>query len=423
MEVLDKWGKLLAPEDGFDPSGAWQIGLLLVLLLACAKLFKSRKSAAEFDTYSPRLWLSWNRSYVIFWVISSAVYVLLGPILGIDTDILRFFCYLGAAWIGIGLISALLREKFWAESVAFVAYLVTGIFGLALVEDSIRLLEGMSFSIGSVTISAWGILAGIIAFAFTLWVGLAVSRIIEGRVKSVPKLSPSLKVLIAKIVRIISIFIAAIIAVSSMGVDLSALTVLGGAIGIGLGFGLQKVVSNFVSGIILLLDNSVKPGDVIEIEGTYGWINNLRARYASVITRDGTEHLIPNEDLITQKVINWSYTDNLVRQRIPIGVSYGADPHKCIEIVLEAANSVERVLSDPGPVCLLTGFGDSSVDLELRVWIADPANGVGNVKSAVLLKVWDSFKANGVEIPFPQRDLHIRSSSVDFVERGRPDPA
>lgn len=422
MEVLDKWGKLLAPEDGFKPSGAWQIAILLVLLLACARVFKSRKAANDFDTYSPRLWLTWNRSYVIFWIISSALYLLLGPIIGLKTDILRFFSLLGAAWIGIGLASALLREKFWAESVALVAYLVTGIFGLALVEDSIRLLEGMSFSVGSVTISAWGILAGIIAFAFTLWIGLAVSRIIEGRVKTIPKLSASLKVLIAKIVRIVSIFIATVIAVSSMGVDLSALTVLGGAVGLGLGFGLQKVVSNFVSGIILLLDNSVKPGDVIEIDGTYGWINNLRARYASVITRDGTEHLIPNEDLITQRVINWSFTDNLVRHKVPIGVSYKEDPHECIRLVLEATNSIERVLENPAPVCLLTGFGDSSVNLELRFWISDPANGVGNIKSVVLLKVWDTFKANGIEIPFPQRDLHIRSTEVIPVSRANPDP-
>lgn len=422
MEFLDKWGQLLAPKDGFEPSGAWQIALLLVLLLGCAKLFKSRRSADEFDTYSPRLWLTWNRSYVIFWVISSFLYLILGPLAGLSTEILRFFFYLGAAWIAIGLLSALLREKFWAESVALVTYLVTGIFGLALVEDSIRLLVEMSFSVGSFEVSAWGILAGIIAFAFTLWVGLAISRIIEGRVKTIPKISASLKVLIAKIVRIVSIFIATIIAVSSMGVDLSALTVLGGAVGLGLGFGLQKVVSNFVSGIILLLDNSVKPGDVIEIDDTYGWINNLRARYASVITRDGTEHLIPNEDLITQRVINWSFTDNLVRHKIPIGVSYKEDPHECIRLVLEATNSIDRVLSNPSPVCLLVGFGDSSVDLELRFWISDPSNGVGNIKSVVLLKVWDTFKENGIEIPFPQRDLHIRSTEVIPVSRANPDP-
>ena len=187
---------------------------------------------------------------------------------------------------------------------------------------------------------------------------------------------------------------------------------LGGAIGLGLGFGLQKVVSNFISGILLLVDNSIKPGDVIEIDGTYGWINNLRARYASVITRDGTEHLIPNEDLITQRVINWTFTNNLVRMKVPIGVSYDSDPHQCLELVIAAAQSVDRVLLEPTPVCHVLGFGDSSIDLELRFWISDPTNGVANVKSQVLLNIWDTFKENNIEIPYPQSDLHIRSSDI-----------
>ena len=306
--------------------------------------------------------------------------------------------------------TSLLKERFWAQSVAAVAYLITGLFGLNLVDDSIQLLDGMQFNLGSLEISAWKILAGIIAFALTLWIGMAIARIAETQIQLIPRLSATLKVLIAKIVRIVLITVAVITAIGSIGIDLSAFAFLGGAIGIGLGFGLQKVVSNFVSGIILLLDNSIKPGDVIEIEGTYGWINNLRARYASVITRDGTEHLIPNEDLITQRVINWSFTDNLVRVRVKVGVSYGSDPHQCIKLILEAANSVERILKDPAPRCLLDGFGDSSIDLELRIWISDPSNGVGGVRSEVLLKIWDIFKANNIEIPFPQRDVHIRSS-------------
>ena len=169
------------------------------------------------------------------------------------------------------------------------------------------------------------------------------------------------------------------------------------------------MVSNLLSGFILLTDRSIKPGDVIEIEGTYGWINNLRARYVSVITRDGTEHLIPNEDLITQRVINWSHTNDLVRLKMPIGISYKSDVHKAIELVVNTAKTVNRVLADPAPICHLIGFGDSSVNLELRIWINDPVNGVVNVKSQVLLKVWDAFHEDGIQIPYPQRDLHIKS--------------
>ena len=420
MDYSERWSQWLLPENGFHLADSWQVLIVLVLLLLSAHFIGRGRKEIEVTRYSPRLWLVWNRSFLAFSGANLALFLFLDPLLGIPADILRFFLYLSGAWILIGLCSAFLREKFWAESFALAAYLITGLFGLALVGDSVRLLEKMSLTIGGVTISAWGVLAGILAFAMTLWISLAISRIVEVRIEKVPHLSGSLKVLIAKIVRIVSIVIALMIAVSSMGVDLSALTVLGGAIGLGLGFGLQKVVSNFISGIILLTDNSIKPGDVIEIDETYGWVNNLRARYASVITRDGTEHLIPNEDLITQRVINWSFTNNLVRQKIPIGVSYDSDPHQCIELVIGAARSVERVLEDPAPICQLKGFGDSSVDLELRIWIADPANGVGNVKSAVLLNIWDSFKANGVEIPFPQRDLHIRSSECIPVSQTPP---
>ncbi len=422
MEFMENWGDLLAPEGGFKIGDLWQVLIVLLLLSLYRRLFGKKNRPEERDNFTPKLWLQTNSAFVAQWLTLLPVYLLLSLIIGIDTPILRFFTYLGATWIAIGLLTSLLRERFWAQSVAAIAYLLTGLFGLDLVKDSITLLDEMHFTMGDLTISAWKILAGIIAFALTLWVGLAVARIAETQIERIPRLSGSLKVLISKIVRIILITVAVVTAIGSIGIDLSAFAFLGGAIGIGLGFGLQKVVSNFVSGIILLMDNSIKPGDVIEIDGTYGWINNLRARYASVITRDGTEHLIPNEDLITQRVINWSFTDNLVRVRVPIGVSYNADPHQCIQLVLDAAQGTSRVLNSPPPACQLLGFGDSSVDLELRMWIADPSNGVGSVRSEVLLKVWDLFKEHNIEIPFPQRDLHIRSSDIDVVQRTNPDP-
>lgn len=421
MDFLKEWGQLLVPEGGFVMSDLWQVLVLSVLLLISSRLF-ARKVPAMPDRLTPLFWLRQNLSFIVFWVCVSLGY-LIAPQLGHELPVFRFFSLLGGSWLLIGLLTSLLREPFWARSVAAVCYLTTGLFGLDLVEDSVQLLDGLRFNFGSFSVTAWGVLAGIIAFVLTLWVSLAGARIAEGRIHSIPNLSPSLKVLLSKFIRIAFIVVASIVAISSMGVDLSSLTVLGGAVGIGLGFGLQKVVSNLVSGMILLMDNSVKPGDVIEIDGTYGWINNLRARYASVITRDGTEHLIPNEDLITQKVINWSFTDNLVRIKVAVGVSYSADPHQCIQLVLDAAASVERVLKHPAPTCPIRGFGDSSVDMELRFWISDPAAGVANVQSEVLLKIWDSFKANKIEIPFPQRDLHIRSSEVISVQRDHPDPA
>jgi small-conductance mechanosensitive channel len=226
-------------------------------------------------------------------------------------------------------------------------------------------------------------------------------------------------VLFAKLSKLLLIAVAVLAALQSLGVNLTALTVFSGAVGLGLGFGLQKAVSNLVSGIILLLDRSIKPGDVIALGSTYGWIQSLGARYVAVVTRDGTEHLIPNEELITRSVENWSHSNNLVRLKLPIGIAYGADVRQAIGLVVDAAREVGRVLPAPEPNCLLKNFGASSVDLELRFWINDPHNGLSNVKSEILLGVWDRFREGGIELPFAQRDLHLRSAAALHVVMDR----
>jgi small-conductance mechanosensitive channel len=421
MDILNTWGALLLPSGRFAVEAAWQLAVVLSILILASKLLRKGVAPENNDKTSPRLWLIRNSGFLLTWIILVGITIVFS-LSGWNDLFFQFFAFLGGLWIAIGLVCSLIGERFWARSAAFVLYVISLLNAIGYSVGSMEAIQSIEFKIGTLSFSAWGVATGILAFALTLWISLGIARIFEVQIQGLKRLNPSLRVLIVKIIRIAFIVAATMIALSSMGIDLSSLTVLGGAVGLGLGFGLQKVVSNFVSGIILLLDNSIKPGDVIEIDGSYGWINNLRARYASVITRDGTEHLIPNEDLITQRVINWSFTDNLVRLRVPIGVSYKSDPHECIRLILEASNGVQRVLEDPKPVCLLKGFGDSSVDLELRFWVGDPANGVSNVRSAVLLKIWDIFKLNGIEIPFPQRDLHIRSSDVDFVSKDAPDP-
>ena len=180
------------------------------------------------------------------------------------------------------------------------------------------------------------------------------------------------------------------------------------AISLSIGFGLQKVVSNLVSGIIILLDKSIKPGDVISLGETFGWINSLGARYVSVVTRDGREYLIPNEDLITGQVVNWSHTDAYVRLDIYFGTSYGDDPHVVRKLAIDAAKSVDRVLTFPKtPVCHIVGFGDSSVDYILRFWIEDPTGGLTNIRGNVYLALWDAFHENGISLPFPQREVRM----------------
>ncbi len=251
---------------------------------------------------------------------------------------------------------------------------------------------------------AKGVVAISLLIPFTSWL----IRTSESRVTRMEKVSPALQVLTIKVLKVLIAAGAIMFAISSVGVDLSAFAVLGGAIGLGLGFGFQKVVSNLISGVILLGDKSIKPGDVIEVDNTYGWINTLGARYTSVITRDGTEHLIPNEMMITEKVVNWSFSDEKVRVRIPFGVSYTSDIHKAMELAIQAAGEDPRILKDPAAAVRLTGYGDNSVDFELRVWIVDPTDGLGNIRSAFYLKIWDLFKENGVEFPYPQRDVHLK---------------
>ncbi len=222
------------------------------------------------------------------------------------------------------------------------------------------------------------LLKGAITLAVLIWIANTGARLVEHRLERLSVLAPAMRVLAGKLTRLVLVVLAVVLALGSIGIDLTAFAVFSGAIGVGVGFGLQKVVSNLVSGVILLLDRSIKPGDVIELDGTYGFVNALNARYAAVTTRDGKEFLIPNEDLITQRVTNWSYSNDLIRLHVKMGISYQSDPHKAIELALEAAREVPRVLAEPPPNCLLVEFGDSSVDLELRFWINDPANGTAN---------------------------------------------
>ncbi|WP_370342478.1 mechanosensitive ion channel family protein, partial [Pararhodobacter marinus] len=240
------------------------------------------------------------------------------------------------------------------------------------------------------------------------------------RIRTVRDISPSVQELLVKLLRIGLYGAAFFIGLKAVGFDLTGLAVLSGAIGVGLGFGLQKVVSNLVSGVIILLDKSVKPGDVISLGDTFGWIEELGARYVSVVTRDGKEYLIPNEDLITGQVVNWSHTNNFVRLDIFFGTAYGDDPHLVRKVAVEAAKSVDRVLSHRPPVCHITGFGDSSVDYILRFWITDPTGGLTNIRGNVYLALWDAFKAHGISIPFPQREVRVLNDSLAIDTGGAP---
>ena len=336
-----------------------------------------------------------------------------------------------AAWIVIRLLARLIRNDFLSRVVAFAAFGVATLNIVGLLAPTIVWLDQIGFNLGQSRISALDILRAAVEIGILLWLAAFVSGILEQRVQRARSLTPSLRVLTSKLTRFLLIGLALIVSLRMTGIDLTAFALFTGALGVGIGFGLQKPISNIISGLILLFDRSIKPGDVVELTDPsdhtktfFGWVTALNARYVSLTTRDGTEWLVPNEDLITRRVINWSYTNNRLRLLTPIGVSFDCDVRRAMELVIEAARETPRVLDDPAPVCRLMGFGDSSVNLEMRFWIEDPANGVINVRSAVLLTLWEKFRANGIRTPLGHRDLYIKPDSTLTVrmEGASPDP-
>jgi|SRR5215217_698055 len=316
---------------------------------------------------------------------------------------------LAAAWLFLSVVTRIIRNRALARFVALAGWIYVALLVLDLAGPVFGALDYLAISIGQFRLSALLILRAGLVTAGVIWCAIFVSHIIENRLKGSNDVSPSAKVLFSKLVRIGLVIGAGAFALTASGVDLTALTVVSGAVGVGIGFGLQKVVSNFISGIIILLDRSVKPGDTIAVGDTFGWIVDLRARFVSVMTRDGQKYLIPNEDFITQQVVNWSYSDENVRVDVEFGVAYDSNPHHVSAIAIAAAQTVERVSGYKEPVCWLTAFGASSLEFKLRFWITDPRNGLTNVRGQVLMALWDAFKAENIEIPFPQTDVRFRT--------------
>lgn len=326
------------------------------------------------------------------------------------THLLLVALLLSLAWLFATVLSRIIRNRLVARTLGWLAWIYAALVILGVSDEAAAFLDSLAIPLGAVRLSALMVLKAALLLIATVWLAVVTGNYIGERVRLSEELTPSIRVLVGKVAKIGLVLVAGAVALSAVGLDLTALTVFSGAVGVGLAFGLQKVVSNFVSGVIILLDKSIKPGDTISLEGTFGWIRELRARFVSVVTRDGREFLIPNEDFITQRVINWSFSDNLVRLDVNFGVSYDADPHKVSELAIEAAISVGRVEADRRPVCWLTDFGDSSLNFVLRFWIRDPQQGLTNVRGKVLLALWDTFKANGISIPYPHREIIMKQA-------------
>ena len=339
---------------------------------------------------------------------------------GIDVTVLNILTPLLLSMAAISLSIYVLRTGFtpspalkaWESFISLSIWSLVALHLIGWLPDIIQGLDDLAINFGESRLSVLSILKLVFAIVVFFMIANWLSRLIETQARRSQHINPGMRVIISKISKFSLYGLAALFAMKSVGVDLTVFAVFSGAMGVGIGFGLQKIFSNFISGFILVFDRSIRPGDVISIGDRFGWVQSLNARYVVVRDRDGVETLIPNENLITSEVTNWSYSDRAVRQRIPIQISYDDDPEQAMQVLLDAAKDKARVLTKPEPAARLLGFGDNGIDLELRIWINDPEEGVANVVSEVNLAIWKSFKENNISIPFPQRDVRIISGEL-----------
>ncbi len=413
------WGQAsVFVESLLRPWNAYQLGIALAVL-GLAYLLRAMFGGRIRDWMASREgWPTWRMRILVlvhkrllaiffFVLIWLAVFVMREVTWPSRSYILGIIAELATAWLFVTLTTRLIRSSLLRSIVRYGAWAYVTLTILGVRDEAATILDSIAISFGDIRLSMLLAVQAVVLIAALITGARFVTRTTQARIERNEDISPSMRVLVVKLMQALLYGAAIFVGLRASGVDLTGLAVLSGAIGVGLGFGLQKVVSNLVSGVIILLDKSIKPGDVISLGETFGWINTLGARYASVVTRDGKEYLIPNEDLITGQVVNWSHSNDFVRLDIHFGTAYHDDPHLVRQIAVEAALGVTRVLKDRAPVCHIVGFGESSVDYILRFWITDPTGGLTNIRGNVYLALWDAFKEHGISIPFPQREVRM----------------
>ncbi|MFL6819552.1 MAG: mechanosensitive ion channel family protein [Bradyrhizobium sp.] len=318
---------------------------------------------------------------------------------------------LAFAWLAIRLFTSVIRNNFIVRLVSVTALLVAALSILGQLGPTIDALDSVSVVLGDLRLTPLLLIKLGLLLIVALWLTNIASNFVESRITQSADLTPSIQVLLIKMIRLALIVLAVAIAMSAVGINLSALAIFSGAAGVGIGFGLQKIVANFISGIILLADKSVKPGDLVTIGDSSGRISAMKTRYISVAAGDGREFLIPNEDLVTQKVTNWTYTDRNTLVKVNFGANYDADPRKACKLAIEVAAEGKRTLKSKPPNCILTEFADAGMKFSLTFWIADP-DGMDNVKSEVMLSLWEAFKREGIQVPYPVREIRVRAGTL-----------
>lgn len=293
------------------------------------------------------------------------------------------------------------------RTVAITIWAGIALYFTGILPDVWDTLDSLSFTVGKQRISLLLIGQGLVSVAITLAVSLWIARLIEDSVLAAERLELSTRVVVAKLVRAVAFLVAVLVALPLAGIDITALSVFGGALGVGLGLGLQKVASNYVSGYIILLDRSVRIGDLVTVDNRQGVVKAIESRYTVIRSLDGTESIIPNESMITQSVTNHSFSDRKVVVKVKVTVGYATDVDRAFALLLAAAQRQPRILADPAPGVFISALGDNGIDIEMSAWIADPDQGQMQLRGAILKEVLEAFRAEGIEIPFPQRDVRV----------------
>ncbi len=405
------------------PIFLWQMGIIVVSL--CLAWAINGILRVYVMKHAPEKWKvgigGINR---VLFPLSSLLLVYIGQVLlnnWHNTVVLKLAITLLIAMAVIRLVVYALRYIFVAggwvrameSAIATTVWIVLALHLSGLLPNLLSVMNSVSFMMGKSEVTLLLILKAILIILLTLFGALWVSRMIENRLLGSHHMNMNLRVVLSKVVRIFFILIAILMALSAVGLDITLLSVFGGALGVGLGFGLQKIASNYASGFIILLDESIHIGDIITVDTHYGVVSELRSRYLVLKKLDNTEVIIPNELLVANVMINHSMTDRKVRVQLAVQVSYQADLDLAMKLMVEAAKTQERVLQDPPPNALLKGFAESGIDLVMNVWITDPEQGTMSLQSEIYMDIWRAFKKHDVSIPYPQREVRILNATPD----------
>lgn len=420
VEVLSVWQELWA--DIATPVALWQIAVVvlsIVIALAINGALRRKVMRSALDNWK----LAIGGVNKIIFPISTLIFIHIGKFI-LDfwqhTSMLHLASVLFMAMAVIRLLVYGVRYilapggflKTLENSLAALIWLVFALYISGLLPEIIAGMESVTIAVGRSKLNLLVILQALFTIFITLFLTLSLSRALENKLMRNAHININMRVVISKVIRIAAILIALLIGLSAVGLDITVLSVFGGALGVGLGFGLQRIASNYVSGFILLLDKSMKIGDIITVDDKhYGEIADLRTRYLVLKKLDGTEVIIPNETLVVNPVINHSYVDRKTRVVIEVQVSYASNVEKVLALLVTIARQHARVLQDPEPSALITGFADSGINMNLTMWIDDPEKGQLSLKSELYLAIWKQFKAEGIVIPYPQRELRIMNAN------------